>query len=409
MKKRLILLIVFMLLGALLFQLMRHDSGYVLLAYGATTVEMSLWTALALALVVLGVFYLLWRLAHTSRKVSAFLSRGRQRYSDRAQNRTMAALVSFIEGNWLVARKQLVKSADKSANPLVNYLAAARCSYELKDFSGALDMLHKAEKCRDSSELAVALTQARMQLGSQRYEQCLATLKRIKRLAPEHPVVLDLLAHVYWELDDMEALEALLPSLRQGKVRSRDALNRLEAEVYLRQIQLLEKRYKKDGDKVLCKQGLDEIWARIPSGLQKEPSFMAGFAAANVRLGFDAQAEPLLAKALQKDWRSEWVELYGRTNADDSKAQLKVANSWLKQHDADAVLMAALGRICTRNELWGKARDYFRQSLDMQPNAEVYLELGLLLEHLGEADQSATLYREALMSLAHKPVPMVSK
>lgn len=399
MKKRLILLLVFMLLGALVFQLMRHDSGYVLLAYGSTTIEMSVWTALAIVFVLAVVVYVIWRLLQGGRKVTRFISGGR-RHSVRAQSQTMAALVDFIEGNWLVARKKLVKSADKSVNPLVNYLAAARCSYELKDFSGALDLLHKAEKSRESSELAVALTQARMQLGSRRYEQCLATLKRIKRSAPEHPVVLDLLANVYWALDDIEALEELLPSLRQLKVRSEEDLRALEIDVYLRQLQLLEKRHKKQPDQQSSKAELDDIWTRVPAALQKEPELMAGFAAVLIRLGYDEDAEPMLAKALQKQWREDWVELYGRVEVANAKAQLKTATVWLKQQDPDAALLAALGRICVRNQLWGKAKDYFRESLNMVPAADVYLELGLLLEQLGEPESSAEVYREALHHLA---------
>ncbi|WP_020207680.1 heme biosynthesis HemY N-terminal domain-containing protein [Gilvimarinus chinensis] len=399
MKKRLILLLLFMLLGALVFQLMRYDSGYVLIAYASTTVEMSVWTALMLFLLLAFAVYWVGRLVRGGRKVVRFIGSGR-RQSMSAQSQTMTALVDFIEGNWLVARKKLIKSADKSINPLVNYLAAARCSYELKDFSGALDLLHKAEKSRESSELAVALTQARMQLGSRRYEQCLATLKRIKRSAPEHPVVLDLLANVYWELDDIDALEELLPSLRRLKVRNNEDLRSLEINVYLRQLQLLEKRHKKLQDIPMSKSALDSIWSRVPAAQQKEPELMAGFAAVLLRLGCDEDAEPMLAKALQKQWREEWVELYGHTKGANPKAQLKTAAAWQKQQGSDAVLLAALGRICTRNQLWGKAKDYFRESLDVAPKADVYLELGLLLEQLGESDNGAALYREALHYLA---------
>ncbi|MDO3383122.1 heme biosynthesis HemY N-terminal domain-containing protein [Gilvimarinus algae] len=401
MKRRLILLLVFMLAGALLYQLMRSDSGYVLLAYGATTVEMSLWTGLALWLLGFVIFYFLWRLFRGGRKVGKLLT-GERRLSPRAQSRTMAALVDFIEGNWQVARKQLVKSAGKSVNPLVNYLAAARCSYELGDFPGALDLLHKAEKSRGSSELAVALTQARMQLGSKRFEQCLATLKRIKRLAPEHPVVLDLLADVYWALDDIDALEELLPALRELNVRSGEGLKKLQIDVYLRQLQLVEKRHQKQPDAAACKQALDDIWARIPASLHKEPELMAGFAAALHRLGCDEQAEPLLTQALQKHWQDEWVALYGLVQGSDPKTQLKIANTWLRQHDADATLLATLGRLCVRNQLWGKARDYFSESLDMLPAADVYADLARLLDQLGESEASARCYREGLEHAARE-------
>lgn len=398
MKKKLIILLLTMVGGALLFQLMRSDSGYVLLSWRHTSVEMSIWTALGLWLLGFVLFYWVWRFFSGSRRLGRFVL-GERKQSPRTQQKTYTALVKFIEGNWQQARKQLVKSANRSANPLVNFLAAARCAYEQGDFPAALDLLHKAEKSQPGSELAVALTQARMQLGSKRYEQCLATLKRIKRLAPEHPVVLDLLADVYWALDDIDALEELLPALRQASGRSDDALKTLEVDIYLRQLKKLELRRKKDGSDEIQKQELDAIWQRVPKKLQQEPQLMATFAMALHRLGSDSEAESLLQKALQKDWQPEWVNRYGLINA-DAALQLKVASSWQKQQDADGAMMATLGRLCVRNQLWGKARDYFRQAVEMQPSADVYLEYAQLLEQLGESAQAAALCREGLQQLA---------
>ncbi|MDO3384405.1 heme biosynthesis HemY N-terminal domain-containing protein [Gilvimarinus sp. SDUM040013] len=398
MKKRLILLLPSMVGGALLFQLMRSDRGYVLLSWGHTSVEMSIWTALGLWLLGFVIFYWGWRFFSGSRRFGRFVL-GERKQTPRSQQKTFSALVKFIEGNWPLARKQLVKSASRSANPLVNYLAAARCAYEQGDFPGALDLLHKAEKSQPGSELAVALTQARMQLGSKRYEQCLATLKRIKRLAPEHPVVLDLLADVYWALDDIDALEELLPTLHRLSAKGSEGLIQLEVDVYLRQLKKLEVRRKKDGSDAVQKQELDAIWERVPNKLSQEPELMAAFAMALHRLGCDHEAEPLLHKALQKRWHSCWVERYGLVQA-DAAYQLKVATSWQKQHDADGAMMATLGRLCVRNQLWGKARDYFRQALEMKPGADVYLDYAALLERLGEPEQSADLCRQGLQYLA---------
>lgn len=395
MKKKLIVVLLAMLGGALLFQVIRSESGYVLFAFAKTSVEMSLWTALVIWLASFCIFYWGWRLASGSKKLGKFVL-GERAHSPRVQQKTFEALVNFIEGNWQLARKQLVKNAPRSGNPLVNYLAAARCAYEQDDFSGALDLLHKAEKSQGSSELAVALTQARMQLGSQRYEQCLATLKRIKRVAPEHPVVLDLLADVYWALREFDALEELLPTLRQLSIRTPEALKRLEIDVYLLQLSKLNYGRKRELEQPHAKTELDAVWQRVPPKLRQEPELMAGFAAALHRCGCDQEAEPWLHKALQKQWKPEWVELYGHLQA-DSAAQLKVAAVWEKKHDADADLMATLGRLSMRNQLWGKARDYLRQSLDMEARPDVYCNLAELHEQLGDMTLSADVYREGLV------------
>ena len=41
-----------------------------------------------------------------------------------------------------------------------------------------------------------------------------------------------------------------------------------------------------------------------------------------------------------------------------------------------------------RNELWGKAREYFETSIEVSPIAEAHGELARLLKHLGEAKAS---------------------
>src|SRR5690606_30661777 len=135
------------------------------------------------------------------------------------------------------------------------------CAYELNDVDGALALLHKAERARDTSPLAVALTQARMQLNSKRYEQCLATLNRIKRQAPEHPVVLDLLVDVYQDLDDYDALEELLVHLKRLGIKKDDADSLLEKSVYQHQLlrALAEPKNTEDARVIL-----DKVWQRLP-------------------------------------------------------------------------------------------------------------------------------------------------
>lgn len=399
MKKGLVIFVLALILGALLYQLVREDSGYLLLAYGHTTLEMSLWTALVLWVLVTAGLFFVAGLIRGSRRLAARL--GSHSTSRRAQQRTMEALVDFIEGNWQAARKKLVRQAPKSASPLVNYLAAARSAYELGDIDGALALLHQAERAHDTSPLAVALTQARMQLNSQSDEKCLATLKRIRRLAPDHPVVLELLLQVYLRLNDYDAVEELLPELKRAGIRKGEALGALEITVFSRQLATARKPGHSDS---LAREQLDKVWQRMPSRLHKHAELRAVYAEALSYAGAEQEAEPLLRKSLQQTWRSEWVELYGRITGANLAAQLQQLERWQAERDPDPVLLCALGRLCLRNELWGRARDYFRESLSLAPNSEVYAELGRLLQHLGETRAADALYREGLARLS-PPLP----
>lgn len=399
MKKGLLLFVLALVAGAALLPILRGDSGYLLLAYGATTVEMSLLTALVLWVVFTFVWLKVWGLIRGSRRLMARL--GQPATSRRAQERSMEGLVAFIEGNWQPARKKLVRYAARATSPLVNYLAAARSAYEMGDLEGARSLLHQAERARDTRPLAVALTQARMQLNSHSDEKCLATLKRIRRQAPDHPVVLELLLQVHQRLNDYDAVEELLPELKRAGIRRGVDYTALELIVYSRQLAAACKPGQKDGQ--VCEQ-LAAVWQRMPARLHKQPELRAAYAEALVSLGAEAEAEPLLRKSLQQQWEPRWVELYGRILGADPKAQLLQLERWQAERDPDPVLLCALGRLCLRNELWGRARDYFRESLSLAPTAEVYAELGRLLQQLGEEAAAAELYCQGLIHLT-PPLP----
>src|SRR5690625_6313104 len=194
MKRLLLLIFIAMLLGALTLAALRADTGYILIALGNTRVEMSFWFGALALVVILALLLLAIRLLRGTLNLPGRLSR-RMTSRTRAQRRTASGLVDFIEGNWKQAQRKLLRSAKRAVSPLINYLAAARCAYETGERETALELLHKAEQSSPTSALAVALTQARMQLLSKRYEQCLATLERVRR-SEEHTSELQSRGHL---------------------------------------------------------------------------------------------------------------------------------------------------------------------------------------------------------------------
>ena len=82
--------------------------------------------------------------------------------------------------------------------------------------------------------------------------------------------------------------------------------------------------------------------------------------------------------------------------ASDLVKQQATAESWLNNHSRDAVLLLTLGRICMRNQLWGKARDYLGESIDVQANPEAYYEFARLHEQEGNREAAAECYEKGL-------------
>ncbi|MFT6402883.1 MAG: HemY protein [Pseudohongiellaceae bacterium] len=66
-----------------------------------------------------------------------------------------------------------------------------------------------------------------------------------------------------------------------------------------------------------------------------------------------------------------------------------------------------------RNQLWGKAREYYQASILISPSAEAYGELARLLKSLGDNAESEQCYRHYSdligSSLIELPLPKLGK
>jgi HemY protein len=87
--------------------------------------------------------------------------------------------------------------------------------------------------------------------------------------------------------------------------------------------------------------------------------------------------------------------------------RLKQCEKWLQDHPDDAFLHLALGRLCARDELWGKARHHMIKSLELDASIAGYDALGQLLERQGELELAMACFRNALrMGQGEKPQPL---
>jgi HemY protein len=125
------------------------------------------------------------------------------------------------------------------------------------------------------------------------------------------------------------------------------------------------------------------------------------------------ECELLLRKALKKHWDVSLIRLYGLVESNNEAKQLAFAEGLLKRHARDSALLLTLGRLSVRNNLWGKARAYLEESIEIQATPEGYRELAALLEKQGEYS-AATVYYQQGLTLAtdithHDPVKLLEQ
>ncbi len=407
MRRAFVLILLALMLGVGVVAVIETDPGYVLLAYGNYTVETSLWIGLVLLLLLVVAIYLSLRLLRQllggRHSVAHWLG---ARKSRQAARLTKRGLIAFIEGNWQKARRQLLRGADHNDAPLINYLVAARASHRLGDSEAMREYLGAAERSDAEAGIAVELTQAEMKLDSGQFEQAVATLVRARRNAARHPHVLKLLCQSYQGLEDWDSLAALLPDLARHKVMPAGELHQLERTVHLRRLQHCAAR---GGDHAAGT--LHERWQSLPPAWKRDSELLRVYVALLITQDAHAAAEKVCLRALNQDWDSELARLFAFVRGDHPSRQLAQAEGWLSEHRDDAQLLLCLGRLSSRNELWGKAREYLEASYRLRHTPEVCAELGRLLGALGESAVSARYFEEGLLrdvTLPELPLPQAT-
>jgi HemY protein len=377
------------LIGAGIGAVVSHDSGYVLLSAGLYTVEMSLaLLAVLVALLFVALYFLIRLVVRTYRLPNDVRGWKQRRGSRLAQNAMTRGLLEMSEGNWRTAEKRLVRYADRSETPLLNYLAAARAAQLQGEHERRDAYIRLAHEHMPSADVAVSLTQAELQLADHQLEQALATLRHLRSVAPKHTYVLRLLRRLYEQLGDWEHLRELIPELRRRKVESADELQLLERKTYRA---LLEQAFlSKD------KNQLGQVWTSVPKSLRTDADVVSDYAGYLQERGQDKEAEKFLRDALKQGWNVQLVELYGLIECPEPGKHLSRLEKFLKEHPDDPTLLLTLGRLSLRAQLWGKARGYLEACVNRNGSIDAFRELGRLLEHMGEDDNALQIYRQAL-------------
>ena len=169
-----------MMASVALTLLVNKDNGYVLIGYGTWTLEASLAFFVLFNMLLFFLFYLtvrgikgLWTMPHNVRTWN------RHRLSRRARGYLTRGLVQLAEGRWHEAEKSLLRHAENSDTPLLNYLAAARAAQSQGAHERRDNHLLLAHESMPSADVAVGLTQAELQLAHHQMEQALATLMHL--------------------------------------------------------------------------------------------------------------------------------------------------------------------------------------------------------------------------------------
>ena len=367
MRRVFLLFLLALLAAGGLAWLVRADAGYVLLQYGHTRVETTLWFGLLLLLALLLLTLLVARIC---RGAAALWRRVRGHPAGKvghmSRDRTAQGLRAYFEGDWERAARLLARGAERSPYPLANHLLAARAAAARGDAALAEGFLALAAELPDAA-VAVSVERARVQVQLGNAAAAVAALGDGSASAAARELLLQSLA----KTGDWERVSALLPDARRERLLSGAALEELEERAFLVR--------SASADAATLRQR----WDALPQTLQRKSPLLVRQARALAAAGAGMEALELLASAITREWSHELVEALGQLAVSDANKALLRAEKLLASHREDAVALLALGRRAAAAKLWGKARDYLEASYARAARPETAELLARVREHTG--------------------------
>jgi HemY protein len=265
-------------------------------------------------------------------------------------------------------------------------LLAARAAVDMREFDQAEALLARPDAGVPSLTVPRLMLEADMALEQGQPGAALVKLAELKRDAGLHTAALRLEVRALTAAGRHAEIPPLVDQLVKRKVYDAAQGDLLRASAHAEALA----DYRHDAA------GLRTYWNRLPDADRVNPKVARAGAASFLALGGDREAAEIIVRCLERHWDSELVVLYAQCKTADSTRQLETAERWLTVHNQDAVLLYALGRLCERESLWGKAQTYLEASLALDDNWRTHLALGELHGRLDRSDLANTHLAAAL-------------
>jgi len=354
-------------------------NGYALFVAPPWRVELSLNLML---LLVIGGFaggYALVRLASRMLRLPQDVQAMRRRQREaRARTKLDSAVIALLEGRYGKARQFAEEALEVPGAPGIAALVAARAALDTRDFATA--EAHLTGSVVQAGSLAVPrlMLDAEMKLEQRRPLEALATLQALRKEAGSHTAALRLELRALQGTGRYADIPPLVDQLVRRKVYGAQEGDHLRAAAHAEELTA----------RAHDAAGLRSYWSKLSDAEQRLPKIARAAAKSFLALGSDREAADILANSLERRWEPDLVLLYAECRAPDPTKQLSVAEGWLAGHDHDAVLLRALGELCVRAQLWGKAQTYFEASLALDDGYETRVALGELFARLDRTDEA---------------------
>jgi HemY protein len=366
--------------------LARNSTGYVVIFSGTHRIELSLNLLVFLVFAGYFAFYVLARLAAG---LVAIPGRVRAYRAERQRSRMRTslndALLAFFQGRYASAQKSAATALTGDETKGVAAIIAARSAHELGRFTEREQFLEEAKGSAPAVDQARLTTLADLLVSQGRHEEALAVLKDLSARDARNLRLLRLKLQAEQALRQWDDVLATLAALAKlGGIGPAEA-------AAARRVAHLGNLARSAPDAT----ALTAYWRTLPAETRADATVAATAARYYLALGGNAEAQAIIEQSLEREWNPNLVALYGEAAGAEALPQIERAEKWLRAHARDPALLLALGKLCMRQELWGKSQSYIEASIALEPTQDGHLTLAALMEKLGKPQEAVQHFRRS--------------
>ena len=366
------------------------NDGYVLFVVPPWRLEISLNLLLLALFLAFIAFYVFLRAVLVTlglpARVQAYRAR---RLRERSGQIFQDAVRQLFEGRFGQALKRASGAWEAGIAPELSALIAARAAQRLGEPERQEVWLARAKAADSRNEAAALMLEAEMMVEARRFDDALVALGRLQGKQGRHIAALRLELRARQGIGDSNGILKLVRQLAKRDALPPEAVREIRTKAHLANIAM-----RRDDERAL----IDYLRA-LPADERGERIFLAA-AGALTEQGAELEAQKLIESALERevseDTRDALVGLYGQLAGADPMSRIARAEGWLLARPQDGGLLLALGRMCLRQRLWGKAQSYLEASLSVDPTQAAHLELARLFDQLERPDEANRHYRASV-------------
>jgi len=381
----LVLLIAIIIAGLSAGPALVNYDGYFLIVLESGTFQLSIF-GLVFSIAVL--FIALWLLIILTRKLIRIMSGSQDWLFSFSRRRKQKAftlgLVSLAEGNYIEARKSLIRIEDEDFDGL-NLLALAEAEAQLDNKSAAREYWYRASQVTKTN-LAASLCLIRDHLANNQSKQALTNINSLSDKLKRNASVIKLWARALEMNGDYAELKSQLPAWKKALAE--------EYDYWILQAS------KGEFAEIASREGanmLKQKWQELPRASRKQPGQRAAYAKQLIDQGMYDEAEKILVEGQKSGPVAVLYNLFRELKNPTPTAAIKQLEKWLKDDDVNVDLLSTLGELAFNSNDHFLAEKALGKAIKLESQKRDVLLLAKIKEAQKDNIHALELYKKTIV------------